>query len=69
MAAIVELNGIAAQFPGAEKPVFADIDLSIARGEFVIVVGASGAGKSTLLRVIAGLLAPSAGTIDRKSVV
>lgn len=63
MAAIVELNGIAAQFPGAEKPVFADIDLSIARGEFVIVVGASGAGKSTLLRVIAGLLAPSSGTI------
>ena len=58
MAAIVNLNGIAATFPGAEKPVFADIDLSIERGEFVIVVGASGAGKSTLLRVIADLLAP-----------
>ena len=66
MAAIVNLNGIAATFPGAEKPVFADIDLSIERGEFVIVVGASGAGKSTLLRVIADLLAPSAGTISHE---
>lgn len=66
MAAIVNLNGIAATFPGADKPVFADIDLSIERGEFVIVVGASGAGKSTLLRVIAGLLEPSSGTITHE---
>lgn len=63
MAAIVELQGIAATFPGADQPVFADIDLSVERGEFVIVVGASGAGKSTLLRVLAGLLAPSSGSI------
>jgi len=64
MAAIVDLKGVAATFPGATKPVFAEIDLAIERGEFVIVVGASGAGKSTLLRVIAGLLPPSAGTIS-----
>lgn len=64
MAAIVDLQGIAATFPGADQPVFADIDLSVERGEFVIVVGASGAGKSTLLRVLAGLLEPSAGTIS-----
>jgi NitT/TauT family transport system ATP-binding protein len=63
MAAIVELKGIAATFPGADLSVFSDIDLAIERGEFVIVVGASGAGKSTLLRVMAGLLPPSAGTI------
>ncbi|MBT5572290.1 MAG: ABC transporter ATP-binding protein [Alphaproteobacteria bacterium] len=66
MAAIVELQGIAATFPGADKPVFSDIDLTIERGEFVIVVGASGAGKSTLLRVMAGLLAPSAGAITHR---
>ena len=63
MAAIVELKDIAATFPGAAQPVFADIDMAVERGEFVIVVGASGAGKSTLLRVIAGLLEPSAGHI------
>lgn len=64
MAAIVDLKGIAATFPGAARPVFSEIDLAIERGEFVIVVGASGAGKSTLLRVIAGLLPPSAGQIS-----
>ncbi len=64
MAAIAELKGIAATFPGAAQPVFADIDIAVERGEFVIVVGASGAGKSTLLRVIAGLLEPSAGRIS-----
>lgn len=66
MAAIVDLQDIAATFPGADQPVFADIDLAVERGEFVIVVGASGAGKSTLLRVLAGLLEPSAGTITHE---
>ena len=63
MAAIVKLENIAATFPCADGPVFSNIDLSVGRGEFVIVVGASGAGKSTLLRVLGGLLPPSAGTI------
>jgi len=63
MAAIVELNDIAATFPGSQSPIFSGINLAIERGEFVIVVGASGAGKSTLLRVIASLLSPSEGTI------
>jgi NitT/TauT family transport system ATP-binding protein len=39
------------------------IDLSIAEGEFVSIVGASGSGKSTLLRIIDGLLAPTAGSV------
>jgi len=65
MAAIVELDKIELRFSGAEKSLFTSIDLSIGRGEFVIVVGASGAGKSTLLRVIAGLVEASAGTVRR----
>ena len=43
--------------------VLSDIDLSVANGEFVVLVGPSGCGKSTLLRMIAGLEAPSAGDI------
>ena len=65
MAAVIELEGISVQFPGAERPVMANVELEIERGEFAAIVGASGAGKSTLLRVIAGLLSPSGGTIQR----
>jgi NitT/TauT family transport system ATP-binding protein len=65
MAALIELDNIAVQFPGAERPVMANVGLQIARGEFAAIVGASGAGKSTLLRIIAGLLPPSSGTIER----
>jgi NitT/TauT family transport system ATP-binding protein len=40
------------------------IDLEVATGEFLCVVGASGCGKSTLLNLIAGLDAPTAGGVD-----
>ena len=39
------------------------IDLSVARGEIVAIIGPSGCGKSTLLHMIAGLYAPSRGTV------
>jgi putative tryptophan/tyrosine transport system ATP-binding protein len=39
------------------------IDLTITKGEFVTVIGSNGAGKSTLFNVIAGVFAPTAGTI------
>jgi NitT/TauT family transport system ATP-binding protein len=40
------------------------IDLDVADGEFVCIVGPSGCGKSTLLRVLAGLVGPSAGSVE-----
>ena len=40
------------------------VSLAVADGEFVAIVGPTGCGKSTLLNVAAGLIAPSAGTID-----
>ena len=41
----------------------ATIDLAIRRGEFVTLIGHSGCGKTTLLNLVAGLIAPSSGTI------
>ena len=40
-----------------------DVSLSANAGEFVSLVGPSGCGKSTLLKIIAGLMAPSRGTV------
>ncbi len=44
-------------------PVLADINLDIARGDFVALMGPSGSGKSTLLNLIAGIDKPDAGEI------
>ena len=40
-----------------------DIDLSVAKGEFVSLLGPSGCGKTTTLQMIAGLVEPTTGTI------
>lgn len=46
-----------------ELPALHDIDLEIANGEFVGIMGKTGCGKTTLIQLIAGLLKPSAGEI------
>ena len=46
------------------RPALIDADLSVAPGERIALVGPNGAGKSTLLRAIAGLVEPTAGTVE-----
>ncbi|MUN38618.1 ABC transporter ATP-binding protein [Actinomadura litoris] len=61
--AAVRLRGVGKRFDGGVEAM-RDLDLSVAPGEFVSIVGASGCGKSTLLRVIAGLVPGSEGTVE-----
>ncbi|GAC77948.1 ABC-F family ATP-binding cassette domain-containing protein [Gordonia malaquae] len=49
----------------AHRILFEGLDLTVAPGDVVGVVGSNGAGKSTLLRILAGELAPLSGTVSR----
>lgn len=59
----VALRGVTRVYPGGVHAL-GPVDLNLERGEFFAVVGPSGCGKSTLLDVLAGLSAPTEGSID-----
>jgi sulfonate transport system ATP-binding protein len=58
----IRLRGLKKTF--SEHTVLNGIDLDIAAGQFVAIVGRSGCGKSTLLRLLSGLDEPTGGTIE-----
>src|SRR5262249_55303824 len=58
----IQLRNVSRVFDGGVEAVRA-MDLDIAAGEFLAMIGPGGCGKSTLLRMIAGLDRPTAGTI------
>lgn len=61
MPILLEVQGLAKRY--GDATVFAHIDLAVAAGEFVAILGESGVGKSTLLNCVAGLDSVSAGAV------
>ena len=63
---LISVRGLSKSFSGPDGhpvPVLEGINLDVAEGEFVALLGRSGSGKSTLLRCIAGLMAPTDGEV------
>ncbi|MCT9077054.1 ABC transporter ATP-binding protein [Streptomyces fulvoviolaceus] len=59
----VELKGVGHTYPGVERPSLIDVDLRIAAGETVALVGTTGAGKSTVVKLLARFYDPGAGGV------
>jgi zinc/manganese transport system ATP-binding protein len=58
---VIRLDGLSTAYEGESFPAIRDIDLSIAKGDFVCVVGPNGSGKTTLLETINGILKYTSG--------
>lgn len=62
---ILQAKGLSLRY-AHERPLFANVDFELNPGDRVAVVGPNGAGKSSLLRILAGDLAPDAGSLIRR---
>jgi ATP-binding cassette subfamily B protein len=60
----IHFRRIRFRYPGSERVVLHDFDLTIPAGQIVAIVGANGAGKSTLLKLLCRFYDPEAGSID-----
>jgi subfamily B ATP-binding cassette protein MsbA len=59
----IEFRGVAFQYAGGSAPALRDVDLRVAPGETIALVGPSGAGKTTLINLIPRFIRPTAGQI------
>ncbi|MDR1206591.1 MAG: ABC transporter ATP-binding protein [Peptococcaceae bacterium] len=59
----LQLIGVAKTYKGASAPVLKDFDLSVEKGEILVILGASGCGKTTALKIVSGLERQEAGHV------
>lgn len=59
----IRFHGVSFVYPGSAQPALAEIDLHIAQGEKLALVGENGSGKTTLIKLLTRLYTPSAGRI------
>lgn len=59
---LVTIHNVSFHYNG--EPTIADINLDVARGEFLGILGPNGSGKTTLLKIILGLLKPNTGSVQ-----
>ncbi|WP_246227911.1 thiol reductant ABC exporter subunit CydD [Propioniciclava coleopterorum] len=60
---VLRARGLGHTYPGADGPAVTGVDLTVGRGEFVVLTGPSGGGKTTVLNALMGFLRPSAGAL------
>ena len=65
VSSVLSLQNVTFQYPTSDRPVLADITLSLESGLQYAIVGPSGAGKTTLVDVCLGLLQPQSGIVSR----
>lgn len=59
----LDLRNVGLSYPGRDRPVFRNFELSIAAGSIVAICGPSGVGKSSLADMLGGLISPDSGQI------